>query len=238
MSDWFNDPFFDDKGDPFGHSHGGFGGDIFSEMDKMHKHMSRMFQSAFNDTFPDSFFDDDMPRGSIGYERNPRKPHVEEIPNDIESSKQEQKSRKQPVIQEPSDSDDDANPSFRGNSYSNEHHHHSNHHENPKPQCYCYSSSSSSYYDSATGVKNFKRIDQDSTGKKHLAEMRQVGDKKVIYDRKVGPDGKPIDSVKPIGMNDQEIDDFNREFKQKSQARRGLGYSSPSHKHNSTRALK
>ena len=249
MSDWFNEPFFQDNNNS--NTRSSMPNDVFGDMNsvfdhfnKMHEQMNKMMKSAFSN----SFFDDDFmfPQASLGYNdsaKNQRKPKVEEVDDSVSQNY----TSHQPRIEEP-DSDSDGymkskRSSSKSRKYDDDFDFHnsssSSKKENDgKPYYYAYSSSQQAVY-RPDGTVNMKRIDQDSTGKKHLAEMRKMGDKSVVYDRKIGTDGKPIDSVKPVGMTEADLDSFNQEYTKKLHAKieYGLPNESKPTSHHSHAAL-
>ena len=240
MSDWFNEPFFQENNtssmhrDMFGDMN-----DVFDHFNKMHEQMNKMMKNAFSN----SFFDDDFmfPQASLGYssgQQNARRPKVEEVDDSVSQNY----ASHQPRVEEPESDSDSYMKSKRSASRSRKYDDDFDFSKSSsskkdvdsgKPYYYAYSSSQQAVY-RPDGTVNMKRIDQDSTGKKHLAEMRKMGDKSVVYDRKVGPDGKPIDSVKPVGMTEADLDSFNQEYSKKLHAKIDYGLpneSKPSHHH-------
>lgn len=218
MSDWFNDPFFDEKAS-FPH------GDIFSHVNEtfkeFDKHMNRMMNEAFGNFGRMGIgFDDDFgssfSRPAIGMNNSnnsrSHRPSVEEVDDTHTSS-----NSRAPRVEEPDDYTSSRSRNYNKSNTSSSKHSSSRNYDdapagNTKP--YYYSSSYVSY-SNADGTVSAKRKDTDSSGKTHMAEMRRLGDKTVVYDRKIDSDGKTTDSRKVHGMNDSEVDSFNQNWESK-----------------------
>ena len=239
MSDWFNDPFFDETSNS---------NDIFAHANEMFRGIDRHFQQMMKDQFDlmgpmlgyDKDYDSNRPRIGMNNTNNNSRSRVEEVDANAETSGS--RSGKSPKVEEP---DDFSRSNTRNRSSKVNLPREQNHESffsgfgdddfsNGKSYCYC---SSQVSYMNGDGTVNMKRKDTDSTGKTHMAEMRRMGDKTVVYDRKVDSDGKTTDSRKVHGMSDDEVDSFNQKWDSKVKddpflshmSRRGangIGYSS------------
>lgn len=238
FDDWYNDPFFNERQsnphrDIFSHIN-----ETFREFDR---HMDNMMHQAFANfgRIPFGIEDDRQSRShrhEIGMDNSRTStrhtPQVEEV--DDSSDFSQSRASRAPRVEEPDDfshSSPKPKKDYSVGKYSNTR---SNNFSSPfggNGQSYYYCSSSVSY-SNGDGTVSMKRKDMDSTGKTHMAEMRRMGDKTVVYDRKIDSDGKTYDSRKIHGMNEDEVDSFNQKWDSRVREdpflnrsnRNGLGY--------------
>ncbi|KAK8889040.1 hypothetical protein M9Y10_033783 [Tritrichomonas musculus] len=218
MDSWFNDPFFQNSGDPSRDIRDHFA-QVEQQMNNMMNSMFRGFDDfgnmgnmrlGFDNNFPSNPSLDDQSNFRNSRSRN-RFDDTNDIPEAQEaspSSAARHHSRRTPIVEEP---DDDDIPSSNYQSHSRNSR--DNFSSGGGPQTYFYSSSTTSYY-GPDGIQHSKRKTYDSsTGKTEMAEMRKLGNQAVAKKKEIDRDGHVTEMMDTKNLNDDEVDDFQRRFK-------------------------